>query len=234
MKIRSDSMEVMAAVNDFNIKADQFKRMKVMYDSGVTSMVQLERFVQGGPMDGSSFMPPVATGKANHQGTVLVVDDSDALRRTMVRALLRAGFEVIEAPSGHAALEVAGKSASVPMLLITDVHMPGMDGPELAAQLTMRKPGLVLASASRLRMPRVWSVSGVCRVMKSARARRSSSSTFSIPNSTARSGLRNGSKAMTFMRRPSARLATIEPMLPAAHRRGRLPGPPIRSRNTSS
>ena len=43
MKIRSDSMEVMAAVNDFNIKSDQFKRMKVMYDSGVTSMVQLEQ-----------------------------------------------------------------------------------------------------------------------------------------------------------------------------------------------
>jgi hypothetical protein len=46
----------------------------------------------------------------------------------------------------------------------------------------MRTPGLVLARFSRDRMLRVWSVSGVWRVMKSARARSSSSSTFSMPS----------------------------------------------------
>jgi len=61
------------------------------------------------------------------------------------------------------------------------------------AQLTIRTPFFVLARFSRLRMFRVWSVSGVCRVMKSARARSSSRSTFSTPSSTARSGVRNGS-----------------------------------------
>ncbi len=60
----------------------------------------------------------------------------------------------------------------------------------------------------------VLSVSGVWKVIKSARARRSSSSTFSTPRSSARSGDRNGSNAITFMRRPIARSATIEPMLP--------------------
>lgn len=43
MKIRSDSMEVIAANNDFNIKSEQFKRQKVMYDSGLASLVQLEQ-----------------------------------------------------------------------------------------------------------------------------------------------------------------------------------------------
>lgn len=43
MKIRSDSMEVLAAVNDFNIKSEQFRRQKVMYDSGLASLVQLEQ-----------------------------------------------------------------------------------------------------------------------------------------------------------------------------------------------
>ncbi len=91
------------------------------------------------------------------------------------------------------------------------------------AQFTIRTPCFVLARFSRLRMLRVWSVSGVCKVMKSARRSRSSSSTFSMPSSTARSGVRNGSKATTFIRRPSARLATIEPMLPAPIRPSVLP-----------
>lgn len=43
MKIRSDSMEVNAAVNDFNIKTEQFRRQKLMYDSGLASLVQLEQ-----------------------------------------------------------------------------------------------------------------------------------------------------------------------------------------------
>ncbi len=83
------------------------------------------------------------------------------------------------------------------------------------AQLMMRTPFLVLARFSADRMLRVWSVSGVCSVMKSARASSSSSVTFSTPISSARSGVRKGSKATTFMRRPSARSATIEPILPA-------------------
>ena len=42
-KIRSDSMELLAAINDLNIKNEQFKRQKVMYDSGLVSLVQLEQ-----------------------------------------------------------------------------------------------------------------------------------------------------------------------------------------------
>ena len=61
------------------------------------------------------------------------------------------------------------------------------------AQLTIRTPFLVLARFSADRMLRVWSVNGVCSVMTSARASSWSSSTFSTPISTARSGVRNGS-----------------------------------------
>ena len=57
----------------------------------------------------------------------------------------------------------------------------------------MRTPRAVFASASRERMLRVASVSGVCSVMMSARASSSSSSTFSTPRSSARFSLRNGS-----------------------------------------
>ena len=43
MKIKADSMDVLAANNDFNIKSEQFRRQKVMYDSGLVSLVQLEQ-----------------------------------------------------------------------------------------------------------------------------------------------------------------------------------------------
>lgn len=43
MKISSDSAELNAALNDLRIKSEQFKRQKVMYDSGVASLVQLEQ-----------------------------------------------------------------------------------------------------------------------------------------------------------------------------------------------
>lgn len=42
MKIRSDSADLVAALNDLNIKQEQFKRQKVMYDSGLVSLTQLE------------------------------------------------------------------------------------------------------------------------------------------------------------------------------------------------
>lgn len=43
LKIRSDSMEYLAAVNDFNIKSEQFRRQKELYDAGLVSLVQLEQ-----------------------------------------------------------------------------------------------------------------------------------------------------------------------------------------------
>jgi multidrug efflux pump subunit AcrA (membrane-fusion protein) len=42
-KIQSDSMDLIAANNDYRIKSDQLRRQKVMYDSGVVSLVQLEQ-----------------------------------------------------------------------------------------------------------------------------------------------------------------------------------------------
>jgi hypothetical protein len=57
----------------------------------------------------------------------------------------------------------------------------------------MRTPFFILAIAAASMMFFVLSVSGVCRVMKSARLNSSSSSTFSMPRSLARSGDRNGS-----------------------------------------
>jgi multidrug efflux pump subunit AcrA (membrane-fusion protein) len=43
MKIQSDSMEMLAAKNDYTIAVEQFRRQKNMYDSGLVSLTQLEQ-----------------------------------------------------------------------------------------------------------------------------------------------------------------------------------------------
>lgn len=66
---------------------------------------------------------------------VLVVDDEPGVR-TLVANLLRGqGYSVAEAGGGQEALELASHDASKLDLLLSDVSMPGVDGPTLAARL---------------------------------------------------------------------------------------------------
>ncbi|MHB1167789.1 MAG: hybrid sensor histidine kinase/response regulator [Longimicrobiales bacterium] len=72
---------------------------------------------------------------ASFAGTVLVVDDEDAVRRLTVRVLELSGWSVIEAASGEQALHtMQGRGASID-LLITDVMMRGMNGVDLVSKL---------------------------------------------------------------------------------------------------
>ncbi|MEX0305341.1 MAG: PP2C family protein-serine/threonine phosphatase [Leisingera sp.] len=59
---------------------------------------------------------------------VLVVDDSRLQRRILVASLKKWGFEVIEAESGEAAMEIC--QAETPDLILSDWMMPGMNGLE--------------------------------------------------------------------------------------------------------
>jgi CheY-like chemotaxis protein len=67
-------------------------------------------------------------------GTVLVVEDDDAVRRNAVRALERVGYEVLQASNGVAALEILQEDPRTVDLLFTDVVMPRMSGPDLVAK----------------------------------------------------------------------------------------------------
>jgi CheY-like chemotaxis protein len=80
--------------------------------------------------------------------TILVVEDDAAVRRVTVRILKRAGYLVLEAESGRQALNfVTGTIAGVD-LLITDVVMPEMGGPELGTRLASLWPGLKILYVS--------------------------------------------------------------------------------------
>jgi CheY-like chemotaxis protein len=72
--------------------------------------------------------------------TVLLVEDEDGVRRVAERALSRRGFHVLEARNGHEALQrLDGDRVD---LVLTDVVMPEMSGPELAACLQRSHPML--------------------------------------------------------------------------------------------
>jgi two-component system cell cycle sensor histidine kinase/response regulator CckA len=67
--------------------------------------------------------------------TVLVVDDEEALRRYMCRVMEGAGYHVLAAEDGLKALSLFHGSKHPVQLVITDVRMPKMTGPELAARI---------------------------------------------------------------------------------------------------
>ena len=75
--------------------------------------------------------------------TVLVVDD-EAGHRLMVRAVLEdAGWNVLEAGSGEAALQVLSRQpGGLPHVALVDMRMPGVDGLTLLRELHARRPGL--------------------------------------------------------------------------------------------
>lgn len=74
--------------------------------------------------------------------TVLVVDDNEALRGIVRDVLESAGYEVLEAVDGAAALERAAGHRGAVHLLLTDLVLPGMDGVALAQRLRVARPGL--------------------------------------------------------------------------------------------
>ncbi len=77
-------------------------------------------------------------------GRILLVEDDPMVRRLAHRILGRSGFEVLEAADAAAALEVAATLAEPPDLLLTDVVMPGLSGPELFESLSRRWPDLAV------------------------------------------------------------------------------------------
>ncbi len=74
--------------------------------------------------------------------TVLLVEDEPAVRKLTRELLEHDGYRVIEAADGVAALDVAAQHAGAIDLLLTDVVMPRMKGPELAVKLCSARPGL--------------------------------------------------------------------------------------------
>ncbi len=74
--------------------------------------------------------------------TVLVVDDHDSMLVLVNAFLTDAGYRVLEAEGGARALEVCRRHGDTIDLLLTDVRMPEMGGPELYRRVAERYPGI--------------------------------------------------------------------------------------------
>lgn len=73
---------------------------------------------------------------------ILLVEDEEVLRCALVAALRKRGYEVVEAPNGVEALKIISDKKVPVNLLITDMVMPQMGGPELAKKVREKIPNI--------------------------------------------------------------------------------------------
>ncbi len=74
-----------------------------------------------------------------NQNRILVVDDDADVRGVLRRVLTAQGFEVADAGSVDAALDLIHTSGAFP-LIVSDIHMPGRDGISLLREILQRQP----------------------------------------------------------------------------------------------
>ena len=94
--------------------------------------------------------PPVS---ARASETVLVVEDSDDLREIVERILSGSGYNVMVAPNGLAAIDLAREHVGHIDLLLTDVIMPHMQGNDLAARMIESRPDIRVLYMSGFAQP---------------------------------------------------------------------------------
>jgi two-component system cell cycle sensor histidine kinase/response regulator CckA len=73
--------------------------------------------------------------QAPRPAVVLVVDDDASVLIASRRILAKYGYTVLEAPGGEEALQIARENAARIDVVLTDVRMPGLDGPALVRKL---------------------------------------------------------------------------------------------------
>jgi len=80
---------------------------------------------------------------------ILLVEDEDAVRTFSQRALTNKGYEVLAADCGESALKLMEEQDNQDLdLLVTDVVMPGIDGPTLAQRMRQNSPKLKIVFMS--------------------------------------------------------------------------------------
>ena len=98
-------------------------------------------------VDGAKLVPENATvlpanGDLTGQGTVLLVEDEEAVRTFGSRALKNKGYHVLEAANGEIALDVINATEKTIDIIVSDVIMPGMDGHTLVNLVRQEMPDM--------------------------------------------------------------------------------------------
>lgn len=85
---------------------------------------------------------------AGHGETILLVDDESTVLKVMTRSLEKSGYRVIPAEDGEKGFALYAQHQSNVRLVITDMAMPGMDGPALIAALKKLNPSVKIICTS--------------------------------------------------------------------------------------
>jgi signal transduction histidine kinase len=106
---------------------------------GTTVTIFLPRYVGSDPVEQAA--PKITPTVSGNREVILVVEDEDRVRTMTVEALRTLGYEVIAVSGPQAALD---ELSLIPHLhlLLTDVVMPGMNGPALADRVTALRPSV--------------------------------------------------------------------------------------------
>jgi two-component system, cell cycle sensor histidine kinase and response regulator CckA len=107
---------------------------------GTTFTVTLPRVAA--PLTTEAADPDRAAEPAKTAGTILLVEDEPAVRAIAARILRQAGYDVLEGRDGEEGLRVATRELAELDLLLTDVVMPQLSGPELAVRVRALRPEL--------------------------------------------------------------------------------------------
>jgi len=101
-------------------------------------------------MNGSDVTQSVAAGKPTEYGKVLVVDDDPAVCHVTGQMLELHGFQVLYAENGEHALALFDQYDDQVSILVADIVMPKMSGPQLAHLLRIQRPELPVLFVSGL------------------------------------------------------------------------------------
>jgi two-component system, cell cycle sensor histidine kinase and response regulator CckA len=78
----------------------------------------------------------------------VIVDDDDSVRQLLARLLTKGGYRVLQAENGEEALDVIRRTVTPVEVVITDMHMPRMDGETFAGALRHERPHVALVFIS--------------------------------------------------------------------------------------
>jgi signal transduction histidine kinase/CheY-like chemotaxis protein len=110
----------------YGIVAQAGGSMEIRSEVDRGTLVEILLPLATGPVEPGASLPPPSRPRV--QGTILVVEDQDDVRRLVRQVLGKAGYEVVEAHDGVEGLEVLRSQASSIGLVLTDLVMPRMSG----------------------------------------------------------------------------------------------------------
>jgi two-component system, cell cycle sensor histidine kinase and response regulator CckA len=107
---------------------------------GSTFTVYLPRAPGGAPSPASGDDDPTPLAKGT--GIIMVVEDEEGVRKLIARILGEAGYQVLSAASGVEALAIQRRTPHKIEVLVADVIMPNMRGPDVARAMRQHQPNL--------------------------------------------------------------------------------------------